>query len=625
LSDIYVNYPFLSLLLSISLIVGVYEIGNYVLKIRNLEKIFSSISDLNYQKLFLGGNLLLFFLYPLVLYLESRFILVVVGSILLILGLKKILLLFYQINNYTFPKTYKLNNFSLKKIDYWLFVFIFILLFFISASPVTNADALDYHMTVGKHIAIHGKFPLDLTHFHARLAGSGEIIIALGLIFGAEQFGSIFQLAGFASLIGIFLKKQNSFFLTLLLISSPVVLYLISGPKPQLFNICSIGLIFYIFILDKNKYENSTNKIKIILGLATLMVATQVKFSFNLSAALLSVAIFYFSVKNHELKIFIMSTIVLFFIIIFPPILWKYINYGGNIFLHIFYPVPINLAGMTNFNGYLTNTGSEKGLFNIFFPRSKGEIANSLGIGIVFFFYLIFKDIKKNISSIALIVLFVITSLMAGQINARFFYEPFMWTILTFANYNNSKNLNIFIKYFFRIYFLIFLIISMYGAFFLFPGVVNKTLRDKMMLSNASGYALFQWVNKELPKNSAIMSYHRSIFLSTHRVISVDLLSYSVNINRDYIRDRNKTALLYWKEIQKIKPEYLVTYGYDSSQNLMNIKNCLGSLYKKKKDLGHLEYRNPFNRSSQKYNGYIYKLNYKNIPECLYDESKKIK
>ena len=165
----------------------------------------------------------------------------------------------------------------------------------------------------------------------------------------------------------------------------------------------------------------------------------------------------------------------------------------------------------------------------------------------------------------------------------------------------------------------------MYGAFFLFPGVVNKTLRDKMMLSNASGYALFQWVNKELPKNSAIMSYHRSIFLSTHRVISVDLLSYSVNINRDYIRDSNKTALLYWKEIQKIKPEYLVTYGYDTSQNLMSIKNCLGSLYKKKIDLGHLEYRNPFNRSSQKYNGYIYKLNYKNIPECLYDESKKIK
>ncbi len=625
MSNIYLNYPFLSLLLSVSLIVGVYEIGNYVLKIRNLEKLFSSISDLNYQKLFLGGNLLLLFLYPLVLYLESRFILVVAGSILLILGLKKILLFFYQTNNYTFLKTYKLNNFNLKKIDYWLFVFIFIILFFISASPVTNADALDYHMTVGKHIAIHGKFPLDLTHFHARLSGSGEIIIALGLIFGAEQFGSIFQLAGFVSLIGIFLKKQNSFFLSLLLISSPVVLFLISGPKPQLFNACSIGLIFYIFILDKNKYENSTNKIKIILGLATLMVATQVKFSFNLSAVLLGMVIFYFSIKNHQLKIFIISATALFFIIIFPPILWKYINYGGNIFLHIFYPVPINLAGMKNFNGYLTNVGSDKVLFNILFPRSKGEITNSLGIGTALFFYLIFKDLKKNILPITLIVLFIITSLAVGQINARFFYEPFIWTILTFADYNHSKNLNIIIKYFFRIYFLIFLIITMYGAFFLFPGVVNKTLRDKMMLSNASGYALFQWVNKELPKNTAIMSYHRSIFLSSHRAISVDLLSYSVDINKDYIQDSNKTALLYWKEIQKIKPEYLVTYGYESSQNLMNIKNCLGSLYKKKIDLGYLESRNPFNKPSQKYNGYIYKLNYNNIPKCIYDETKKTK
>lgn len=625
MSNIYINYPFLSLLLSISLIVGIYEIGNYVSKIRSLEKLFLGISDLNYQKFFLGGNLLLLFLYPLVLYLESKLILVVVSSVLLALGLKRILLFFYQVNNYTFTKIDFVTNFKVKNIDYWLFVFIFVFLFCISASPVTNADSLDYHMTVAKHIAIHGKFPLDLTHFHARLAGSGEIIIALGLIFGAEQFGSIFQLAGFASLIGIFLKKKNSFFFTLLLISSPVVLFLISGPKPQLFNACSIGLIFYIFILDKKKYENSVNKTKIILGLATLMVATQVKFSFNLSAVLLGMAIFYFSIKKHELKIFIMSAIVLFFIIIFPPILWKYINYGGNIFLHIFYSVPTNLAGMTNFNGYLTNTGSDKGLFNIFFPRSTGEITNSLGVGAVLFFYLIFKYIKKNILSIALIVLFVITSLVAGQINARFFYEPFIWTILIFAHLNNSKNLNIIIKYFSRIYFLIFLIISIYGAFLLFPGAVYKSLRDRMMFSNASGYALFQWVNSELPKNSAIMSYHRSIFLSTHRVISVDFLSYSVDINKDYIQDSNKTALLYWKEIQEIKPEYLVTYGYDSSENLMNIKNCLGGLYKKKVDLGYLESRNPFNKPSKKYNGYIYKLNYKNIPECLYDESNKTK
>jgi hypothetical protein len=57
----------------------------------------------------------------------------------------------------------------------------------------------------------------------------------------------------------------------------------------------------------------------------------------------------------------------------------------------------------------------------------------------------------------------------------------------------------------------------------------------------------------------------------------------------------------------------------------MNIKNCLGVLYKKKVDLGYLESRNPFNRPSQKYNGYIYKLNYKNIPKCFNDESKKTK
>ena len=55
----------------------------------------------------------------------------------------------------------------------------------ISASPVTNADSLDYHLHIGKQIASDGNIPLSLNHLHSHLFGNGEIIIAIGIL--AEQ------------------------------------------------------------------------------------------------------------------------------------------------------------------------------------------------------------------------------------------------------------------------------------------------------------------------------------------------------------------------------------------------------------------------------------------------------
>jgi hypothetical protein len=54
-------------------------------------------------------------------------------------------------------------------------------LFLLSIAPITNADSLGYHMTVGKIINEIGTFPKDFTHFHQRLSGSGETLIAIGL------------------------------------------------------------------------------------------------------------------------------------------------------------------------------------------------------------------------------------------------------------------------------------------------------------------------------------------------------------------------------------------------------------------------------------------------------------
>ena len=44
-------------------------------------------------------------------------------------------------------------------------------------------------MFVGKNIIENGHIPFSSIYLHSFLSGSGEILIALGLFFGSEQFG----------------------------------------------------------------------------------------------------------------------------------------------------------------------------------------------------------------------------------------------------------------------------------------------------------------------------------------------------------------------------------------------------------------------------------------------------
>ena len=61
----------------------------------------------------------------------------------------------------------------------------------IAVGPVTDADSLDYHVGVALVLLNTGTFPFSPEWFSSRLAGSGEVLIALGLSIGAEQFGSL--------------------------------------------------------------------------------------------------------------------------------------------------------------------------------------------------------------------------------------------------------------------------------------------------------------------------------------------------------------------------------------------------------------------------------------------------
>ena len=49
-------------------------------------------------------------------------------------------------------------------------------------SPNTHGDSLGYHFVVAKSILYNGNYPLDITHIHTLLAGSGELLISIGML-----------------------------------------------------------------------------------------------------------------------------------------------------------------------------------------------------------------------------------------------------------------------------------------------------------------------------------------------------------------------------------------------------------------------------------------------------------
>ena len=202
-----------SLIVSILLSIGLINFGYLFLRF-----FFKNIISIEFKKNYIffspivGIYTIIFPLY-LVLIFELNFqfvikivsILLIFFSILGIFSIKK----FFRIFDLRYNK---------KRIHIYLIIFLFFLLFLISASPITHADSLDYHFSGALSFINNGHFHKEIIPMQFNLVSIGEIIIALGLSLKAEQFGGIVQYLSLLSLVPFSDKKNKSNFLILILI-----------------------------------------------------------------------------------------------------------------------------------------------------------------------------------------------------------------------------------------------------------------------------------------------------------------------------------------------------------------------------------------------------------------------
>ncbi len=597
--SLYIFSPFVSLVTSILLFFGCFEFGKILVKKLQFYQSIKSVSIPEFQYITFGIVIISILIFPLVAFTEyAEIILRFIGFILIFLGIKFLLTIKYILLNL---------NFKNRDIYFYIYILTLILYFFLALTPLTAADVLDYHTGIAVNILRFSQYILLPEWFTGLQSGHGETLISLGLSVKAEQFGSLVQFSSLLCISGIIINfcknkkiSTDKYFIILTVLSCPILIFLLSGNKPQIFY---SSLLLLSLSINFTKTENiKVNIINYLIINILICICVMGKFSFNLTGALVWIYSTINFTKKTNMKILLIPVLV-FILIYLPFVYWKFINLGGNIYHYFLSPFPLHLPGYETFLSH--NKGSQEIPFPYFlFHTSLSRFTEFLAMNPIFFIILIFYFRKKKEIQIILIFssIFVIVSNIYASPSARYYLDIILWLTLGIVLLNKEKLLK-YLKILFFPQILIVLIILIYSNFNFLPGSFTVSGYEKVKNRYAYLYSGFEWLNKNVPDDSKILIINRPISLYKNFAVSGSF-NYFTN---------NEESIYYKKLIKNYELDYIAYFG--NNVNLMHLENCTKGIYKKKENIGYHATRNPFNRGGN-YNGYIYYIDNNKLPNC---------
>ena len=486
--------------------------------------------------------------------------------------------------NLLFNNNYKLLGFII------FFYFLFLIL--ISLGPPSMADALDYHYGVPLYLLNNSFLPNQDIWMHGSLFGFGELISAIGLYLHTDNFFTFFQLFSLILFFEFLIKKEKDrtkfFFVLIFIISSPIILFLISGPKPLLFPQLLTATVLYMLFKEKK-----FNKNNLILITILLIGATQFKLSFILSSMIIGLLILIKAFK-YDKKI-IVNLALITFLICSPKIYYNFTQVQEFQIINVITTLPktfLELLSVYKDNDFIYP-------LNLFFPSSLGSITNILGFQIFVLFFL--KKISKEFKLVLIIIfLTILIHFIFGQQTPRIYFEFLLWigVGLCFVDKINFKNK--FLTYALFPQFLLVILISIYFSSSMVPSIVNLDYRDKFMRKNSYEYTGIKWVNEQIATKDLVISELRSHALLSHEFIPFE--------NNEKLQETKK----YLDYLKLKNPKFFITKRINFNDHFL--KDCIGEIYKTSENFNKST-RNPFNRVG-KYKIYIYHFNSDKLNYC---------
>jgi hypothetical protein len=585
-------HPTLSVVLSFLLVRSIYLIGlicNYYL-LKN-----------NFQNLYffpIGYAILVSLFGPIfILGYLNYFVLKTIGLILIAFSIINFIL---KINYYHNLIKLNVEKISLKNLNqynnfYLLSIFLLFLYLLLTLSPIVDPDSLDYHVGMAIQLLNNGTYPPIPEWFHSRLAGSGEVMIALGLAIGAEQFGSLCQFMALVTIYCLVIGSpgnKNKILLGLIILSCPVLIPWVSTPKPFLMPIALIAIAFVI-LSNYLKISQNKNNLKIInnsnfiILILCVIVAASSKLNFLMSATI--IIIFSYLTLNKKVgSLKFILFLILFSIMAFLPFSYiRYLNYGGSILTALISPFSGDLPGMIQFREGLTGYKESfiKFPFSLIYSESLSSISTTLGIAPILAIIILIKRFSFLQNKILLLIpvfIFVVGAII-GQKTSRFFLEALVLLVI-YLSYNLSDIVfEKYLKIVIIIQSVVVIFFLSYGISILSYGFLSVDFHKKVMEKNAYSFRELQWANSIIPDNAVVISEYRTLSLINRKTISNDWYRYV---------DNSQDINLYEDIIMKKTPNFIIMRS--ESNNLPNLK-CGASIY-----AGPFEStfaaRNPFNR-----------------------------
>ena len=147
------------------------------------------------------------------------------------------------------------------------------------------------------------------------------------------------------------------------------------------------------------------------------------------------------------------------------------------------------------------------------------------------------------------------------------------------------------------------MIILIYSNYLFLPGAFSEKSYFKVKNNHGYMFSGIDWVNNNISENSKVIILNRPI---------ATFKNFAVSGGFNYFTN-SKESNYYKNLIKKYNIEYLVYLG--NEPDLMHLKNCVGELYKYKKNVGFHATRNPFNKGGS-YNAYIFNFDNDKLPDC---------
>lgn len=628
--DQLIAQPPLSLIFSIFLIFGCDFIGLFLLKKFRLIN-FKYLEWARYQAPIVGAMLLAIIFYPLALVnLTPRLFFQVNAIFLIILGAFQILyilgpysLFLSRVNR--FYRAVLVMSFTRKLLFFMLFG-----MALLAIGPITHPDALDYHTGVAIAILNNGGMPVMPEWFLSRLAGNGELLNAISMSVGAEQFSSLLQYSSLLSMLSIIfftrkikwerVQSINSAGLDLILLaltSSPILLFLISSSKPQLW---PIAMIFFGFALTIHFYIYKTSKYNLLatycLICMLVMTASQAKFNYMLDGAIIGLLGFLLMIQQRYFFLALIISILAVSIILVPPIIWKAFVYNSSWIDSLLHPLPGHLPGTDELMRIIQYSSDSDSYFffpiSIMIPSSPGTLGTMLGIGCLLFFALRpekYSFLKYGVVA-ALIV--IILNVFLGPRSARSYLAPYIWLLYILSLQPKKLYLKKYIWLKWPIYLQAFVTTASvyYGVLILTPGAFISAWRTNIMELHAPGYEVMKWADKVLPKNAVLLNTHRSMALSPRDSVAAEGgYTFLGNANLNLNDARSK---IYVDRIKLKNPDYILIEGPINHNS--SLSKCYGETFAGPHITPSVQ-RNPFNHVTM-HEAWILKFKSYKLPGC---------